>query len=100
VFHPTDDCEHPLLYLPGTGIAQKRQLYQNHANTFNPGTQEAEAEAGQISEFEASLVYRARSRTARVTQKNSVLKRRRRRKRRRKRGRKRNCHFFHLCPAN
>ena len=21
VFHPIDDCEHPLLYLPGTGIA-------------------------------------------------------------------------------
>jgi hypothetical protein len=21
VFHPKDDCEHPLLYLPGTGIA-------------------------------------------------------------------------------
>jgi len=20
VFHPIDDCEHPLLYLPGTGI--------------------------------------------------------------------------------
>jgi hypothetical protein len=23
VFHPTDDCEHPLLFLPGTGIASK-----------------------------------------------------------------------------
>ena len=23
VFHPIDDCEHPLLYLPGTGIASK-----------------------------------------------------------------------------
>jgi hypothetical protein len=21
VFHPIDDCEHPFLYLPGTGIA-------------------------------------------------------------------------------
>jgi hypothetical protein len=28
VFHPIDDCEHPLLYLPGTGIAHKRELYQ------------------------------------------------------------------------
>jgi hypothetical protein len=29
VFHPIDDCEHPLLYLPGTGIAsQERELYQ------------------------------------------------------------------------
>jgi hypothetical protein len=28
VFHPIDNCEHPLLYLPGTGIAHKRQLYQ------------------------------------------------------------------------
>jgi hypothetical protein len=27
VFHPIDDCEHPLLYLPGTGIAsQKRAI--------------------------------------------------------------------------
>jgi hypothetical protein len=28
VFYPIDECEHPLLYLPGTGIASKRQLYQ------------------------------------------------------------------------
>jgi hypothetical protein len=24
VFHPIDDCEHPLLYLPGTGIASPK----------------------------------------------------------------------------
>ena len=23
MFHPTDDCEHPLLYLPGTGITSQ-----------------------------------------------------------------------------
>jgi hypothetical protein len=23
VFHPIDDCEYPLLYLPGTGIASQ-----------------------------------------------------------------------------
>jgi hypothetical protein len=23
MFHPIDDCEHPLLYLPGTGIASQ-----------------------------------------------------------------------------
>jgi hypothetical protein len=23
VFHPIDDCEHPLLYLPSTGIASQ-----------------------------------------------------------------------------
>jgi hypothetical protein len=23
VFHPIDDCEHPLLYLPGSGIASQ-----------------------------------------------------------------------------
>jgi hypothetical protein len=40
------------------------------AHTFNPSTWEAwEAEAGRISEFEASLVYRVSSRTARATQK-------------------------------
>jgi hypothetical protein len=25
VFHPIDDCEHPLLYLPGTGIASQEK---------------------------------------------------------------------------
>jgi hypothetical protein len=28
VFHSIDDCEHPLLYLPGTGKPHRRQLYQ------------------------------------------------------------------------
>jgi hypothetical protein len=27
VFHPIDDCEHPLLYLPGTGIAFLKVTY-------------------------------------------------------------------------
>ena len=26
VFHPIDDCEHPLLYLPGTGIASQTAI--------------------------------------------------------------------------
>jgi hypothetical protein len=26
VFHPIDDCEHPLLYLPGTGIASQKRV--------------------------------------------------------------------------
>jgi hypothetical protein len=25
VFHPIDDCEHPFLYLPGTGIASQER---------------------------------------------------------------------------
>jgi hypothetical protein len=25
MFHPKDDCEHPLLYLPGTGIASQER---------------------------------------------------------------------------
>ena len=25
MFHPIDDCEHPLLYLPGTGIASQER---------------------------------------------------------------------------
>jgi hypothetical protein len=41
------------------------------ALVFNPST--LEAEAGR-SEFEASLVYRVTSRTARATQRNPVLK--------------------------
>jgi hypothetical protein len=39
-----------------------------------------------ISEFEASLVYRVRSRTARATQKNSVLKNQKEREREKERG--------------
>jgi hypothetical protein len=40
------------------------------AHAFNPSTWEAEA--GEFLEFEASLVYRVSSRTARTTQKNHV----------------------------
>jgi hypothetical protein len=42
------------------------------AQTFNPNPQEAEM-GRWISEFEASLVYRVSSRTARTTQRNLVL---------------------------
>jgi hypothetical protein len=42
-------------------------------HTFNPSTWEAEA-GGWISKFEASLVYRVSSRTARATQRNPVSK--------------------------
>jgi hypothetical protein len=41
------------------------------AHVFNPSIQEAEA--GKISEFEASLVYKVSSRTARAIQRNPVL---------------------------
>ena len=41
------------------------------AHAFNPSTWEAEAGG---SEFEASLVYRVSSRTARVIQRNPVSK--------------------------
>jgi hypothetical protein len=41
------------------------------AHAFNPSTREAEAGRG-ISEFEASLVYKVSSRTARTTQRNPV----------------------------
>jgi hypothetical protein len=42
------------------------------AHVFNPSTREAEA--GRISEFEASLVYKVSSRTARAIQRNPVSK--------------------------
>ena len=40
VFHPTDDCEHPLLYLPGTGKASQEtaisgSFQQNLASVCN-----------------------------------------------------------------
>jgi hypothetical protein len=45
------------------------------AHAFNHSTWEAEAGGGrQISEFEAILVYKVSSRTARDTQKNPVMK--------------------------
>jgi hypothetical protein len=45
------------------------------AHTFNPSAQEAEAgRSGRAFEFEASLVYRVSSRTARATQRNPVSK--------------------------
>jgi hypothetical protein len=42
------------------------------AHTFNPSTWEAEA--GGISEFEASLVYRVSFRIAGATQRNPISK--------------------------
>jgi hypothetical protein len=42
------------------------------AHAFNPSTWEADA--GEFLEFEASLIYRVSSRTARATQRNPVLK--------------------------
>jgi hypothetical protein len=40
VFHPIDDCEHPLLYLPGSGIASQEtaisgSCQQNLAGIYN-----------------------------------------------------------------
>jgi len=42
------------------------------AHTFNPSMQDAEAV--DLCEFQASLVYRVTSRTARATQRNPVSK--------------------------
>jgi hypothetical protein len=50
------------------------------AHAFNPSTWEAEA--GGSLEFEACLVYRMSSRTARATQKNPVLKNQKKKKER------------------
>jgi hypothetical protein len=46
--------------------------------SFNPKTQEVEA--GKSLEMEASLVYKASSRTARATQRDSLLKKDERKK--------------------
>ena len=47
-------------------------------HAFNPSTWEAEA--GGFSEFEASLVYKVSSRTARVIQRNPVSKKTKKKK--------------------
>jgi hypothetical protein len=44
------------------------------AHAFNPSTQHSGGRGKQISEFEASLVYRVSSRTAKDIQKNPVSK--------------------------
>jgi hypothetical protein len=48
------------------------------AHAFNPSTWEAEA--GRISEFKDSLVYKVSSRTARAIQRNPVSKNQKRKK--------------------
>jgi hypothetical protein len=47
-----------------------------------------EGRGRQISEFEASLVYRVSSRTARATQRNLVSKKKKKRKEKRKKKKK------------
>jgi hypothetical protein len=49
------------------------------AHAFNPSTREAEA--GGFLEFEASLVYKVSSRTARAIQRNPVSKNQKKKKR-------------------
>jgi hypothetical protein len=53
----------------------------------------------QISEFEASLVYRVSSRTARAIQRNPVSKKRKKKKKERKRKERKwsVCHMLGLC---
>jgi hypothetical protein len=59
--HPGDDTQIKSPYEPGVVV-----------HTFNPSTQKARGRW--ISEFEASLVYKVSSRTARAAQRNSVSK--------------------------
>jgi hypothetical protein len=57
--------------LAGFRITQESPAVVVHAFTFSTW----EAEGGrQISEFEASLVYKVSSRTAKATQRNTVSK--------------------------
>jgi hypothetical protein len=41
VFHPIDDCEHLLLYLPGTGIASQETAISGNFLKKLPGDHEA-----------------------------------------------------------
>jgi hypothetical protein len=52
------------------------------AHTFNPSTREARGRW--ISEFEASLIYKVSSRTARATQRNPVSKNQKKKKKKKK----------------
>lgn len=53
------------LSLPGTPLVKKEKNLGLAAHTFHPSP--SEAEAGELCEFEASVVYTASSRTARAT---------------------------------
>jgi hypothetical protein len=61
-------CNDFQLWVKSPGLKPKVQA----RHVFNASTKEAEA--GGISEFETSLVYRVNFRTARATQRNLVLK--------------------------
>ena len=54
------------------------------AHTCNPSTLGGRGRGRQISEFEASLDYGVSSRTARATQRNHVLEKKRKRKKERR----------------
>jgi hypothetical protein len=63
------------------------------AHTFNPST--LGGRGRQISEFEASLVYRVSSRTARATQRNPVSKKQKKKKKKRRRRRRRRFIYYY-----
>jgi hypothetical protein len=60
--------------------AEKPFLAEVMARAFNPSTQEAEVGGRLISEFQARLVYRVSSRTARAPQRNPVSEKKKGRK--------------------
>jgi hypothetical protein len=64
-------------------LSLKPGLKQGMAHAFNPGTWEAEA-GRRISEFEASLVYRVSSRTARAIQRTLSRKTKKKKKKKEK----------------
>jgi hypothetical protein len=66
------------------------------AHAFNHRTWEAEA--GGSLEFEASLVYRVSSRTARATQRNPVLKKKEKENKTKQKERKRKSHYIQERP--
>ena len=65
MLHPIDDCEHPLLYLPGTGIASQEtaisvSCQQNiagivHPLLYLPGTGIASQETAISGSFQQNL---------------------------------------------
>jgi hypothetical protein len=69
---PLQDLDQEILMEPGVV-----------AHAFNPSTREAETGGFLSSEFEASLVYKVSSRTARAIQRNPVSKNQRKRERER-----------------
>jgi hypothetical protein len=58
VFHPIDDCEHPLLYLPGTGIASYERAISAGKNPDVPQQRNGYRKFGTFTQRSTTLLLK------------------------------------------